>query len=132
MAHIVLANETVPASSSGNTVIYSETTLKKLISLADDGIARLIQPLYNANTAAQSIVTSDTYITNSNLAIPVPRAGAMFHAQPRRSPTRSTSHARESRSPLSWRRLRRHSISRLSPPVGPSLRKRRRPLSLSV
>ena len=81
MALITLANQTVPATpSSGNTTLYTETTTKKLTTIADDGVARLVQPLYNANTAQQSIATSDTYITNSNISIPpsLLRAGAMF------------------------------------------------------
>jgi hypothetical protein len=78
---IKIDNKTVPTTpASGKTVLFAETTTKKLHSIADDGVSRLIQPLYNANTSAQSIVTSDTYIAGSSLAIPpsLVRAGAMF------------------------------------------------------
>lgn len=81
MGDILLANQTAPTTpSSGNTALFTETTTKKLHTLADDGVSRLVQPLYNFGAAAQSIVTSDTYITGSNISIPpsLMRAGAMF------------------------------------------------------
>lgn len=81
MALITIANQTVPATpSSGNTSLYTETTTKKLHTLADDGVSRLVQPLYNNNTTAQSIVTSDTYIAGSSITLPpsLMRAGAIF------------------------------------------------------
>lgn len=74
-------NQSAPSTpSSGNTTLFTDSTTKKLHSIADDGVNRLIQPIYNSNTSAQSIVTSDTYIAGSSISLPpsLMRAGAMF------------------------------------------------------
>jgi hypothetical protein len=82
MAHITLANETVPSTpASGNTILYTETTTKKLTSIADDGVARLVGGLSNATTTSQSIsANTNTYITGANLSIPpsLLHVGAIF------------------------------------------------------
>lgn len=67
----------LPTPSSGNTHVYTESTLKELATMADDGVARIVRTITKTNTTGQSIATSDTYITNSNIAMPAagPHAG---------------------------------------------------------
>lgn len=82
MAKITNANQSAPSTpSSGNTHLYTDTTKKELVSLADDGIARIIRPLTNGTTTSQSIsANTNTYITGANLTIPPAglRVGALF------------------------------------------------------
>lgn len=81
MGDILLDNESTPATpASGKTVVYVDTTAKEAVSLTDAGTAKVLRTLTNANTTGQSIATSNTYITNSNITIPPAglRAGAIF------------------------------------------------------
>lgn len=76
-----LTNESAPSTpAAGITRLWTDTTTKKLHSLADDGINRLIGGLGNANTADVTANAADTYLTGSSISIPpsLLRVGGVF------------------------------------------------------
>lgn len=81
MADILIDNQTLPATpAAGKSVIYVDSTTKKLVQLDDGGITRGTLAR-NYTTASQGAgFAADTYVTNSNLLVPSSgiQAGMVF------------------------------------------------------
>jgi len=71
MADVQLATESVPSTpSSGNAIIFPDTTTKKLAMIDDGGVVRGTLSK-NAAIASQGAgFSADTYVTNSDILIP--------------------------------------------------------------
>src|SRR5262245_5625026 len=81
MALIQLAQQTKPSSpAASNNILYAETTSNEFVELDSSGNAKMLRVLTNANTADQSSIASNTYITGSAITVPptLMRVGATF------------------------------------------------------
>lgn len=72
MADILIDNQTAPSTpSSGKSVIWIDSTTKKLVQTDDGGIHRGGVLSHNTATAAQGLLaTTEVYLTSSNILIP--------------------------------------------------------------
>lgn len=73
MADILMDNQTMPTTpAASKSVVYVDSTTKKLVTLDDSGKAQgVLSTISSASgVASQSIVTSDTYLTKSEIQIP--------------------------------------------------------------
>ncbi len=72
MADIVLDNQTAPTTpAAGKTILWIDSTTKKLIQTDDGGIRRGNPISRNVAVTAQgALATTEVYLTNSNLLIP--------------------------------------------------------------
>jgi hypothetical protein len=73
MARIVMAEESTPATpSSGNGVLYVDSTSSKLSFIDDSGRKYVVTGggLTNSSIANQTVNAADTYLTDSDLLIP--------------------------------------------------------------
>ena len=71
MSEVLLDSQAVPTNpSAGQVLIYPATSTKRLTTSDENGKDLTSPPLTNANTADVSAPSVDTYVTNSNLAIP--------------------------------------------------------------
>ena len=72
MADILIDNQTAPTTpASGKSVIWVDSTTKKIVQTDDGGIRRGSPLSKNFATAAQGLLaTTEVYLTNSNLLIP--------------------------------------------------------------
>src|SRR5262245_9720746 len=70
MADILIDNQGAPTTpASGKSIIYVDSTTKKLVQRDDGGIDRGILSK-NAVVASQALGTADTYVTSSDILIP--------------------------------------------------------------
>lgn len=71
MADILIDNQTAPSTpSSGKSVIWVDSTAKKLVQTDDAGTHRGGTLSKNVSTAQQTGFAADTYITGSSILIP--------------------------------------------------------------
>lgn len=72
MADILIDNQSLPSTpAAGKSVIYVDSTTKKIVNLDDGGTARGGTLSRNSSTASQGAgFATDTYVTNSNILIP--------------------------------------------------------------
>lgn len=81
MADILLDNETIPTTpAASKSIIFVDSTTKKLATLDDGGTPRGILSRNNATAAQGALATTDTYLTNSGILIPSfgMKVGMMF------------------------------------------------------
>jgi hypothetical protein len=73
MADIIIDNQAVPATpAAGKTILFSETTAKRLTYREDSGRYHTLSGcIRNWNTADVTANAADTYVTGSNLTVPV-------------------------------------------------------------
>lgn len=71
MADILIDNQATPSTpAAGKSVLYVDSTTKRLISLDDTGLPRATFLSANDSTASQTLGTANTYVTNSGILIP--------------------------------------------------------------
>jgi len=71
MADILLDNQAVPTTpASGKSILFVDSTVKKLMQMDDAGILQGILSRNSATASQGAGFSSDTYITNSGLLIP--------------------------------------------------------------
>ena len=72
MADILIDNQTAPATpSAGKSVIWIDSTTKKVIQTDDGGVRRGGVISHNSSTSAQgAIATTEVYLTGSGLLVP--------------------------------------------------------------
>jgi len=81
MADILIDNQSAPTTpASGKSVIYVDSTTKRMTNIADDGRANSTFLSGNDSTAQQVLPASNTYVTNSGILIPSfgMKAGMLF------------------------------------------------------
>lgn len=71
MAKITIPNQTAPTTpSSGYSVLWIDSTTKKLIETDDAGVHRLATPSKNYATGQQTGFAADTYLSGSAITVP--------------------------------------------------------------
>lgn len=71
MADILLDNQSTPTTpSAGKSVVYVDSTTKKLAQIDDGGVVRAGTLSKNNSTGQQTGFASDTYLTGSSILIP--------------------------------------------------------------
>lgn len=71
MADILIDNQTLPTTpSSGKSVLFVDSTTKKMCQLDDSGVVHGILSRNCATAAQGALVTTEVYLTSSNLLIP--------------------------------------------------------------
>ena len=81
MGDILIDNQGAPTTpAAGKSVIFVDSTTKRMTNLADDGRANSTFLSGNDSTASQVLGTADTYVTNSGILIPSfgMKAGMLF------------------------------------------------------
>lgn len=82
MADILVDNQADQAApASGQSLIYVNSTSKRLVQVNDAGNVETVGGLTNASTADQTGFSSDTYLSGSNILIPPSKArvGMLYH-----------------------------------------------------
>lgn len=71
MSDIILDNEATPATpGAGSSVIYVDSTSKRLSFRNDTGLIDTLDDVTNVSTANQTGFAADTYLAGSNILIP--------------------------------------------------------------
>lgn len=71
MADVLIDNQTAPTTpAAGKSVIWIDSTTKKIVQTDDGGIRRGILSRNTATAAQGLLATTEVYLTNSNLLIP--------------------------------------------------------------
>jgi len=81
MADILIDNQAAPTTpAAGKSVIFVDSTTKRMTNIADDGRANSTFLSGNDSTAQQVLPASNTYVTNSGILLPSfgMKAGMLF------------------------------------------------------